>query len=244
MGGKSADAFRTISEVSDLIGTPAHVLRFWETKFGQIRPVKRAGGRRYYRPADVALIDGIRRLLHDDGMTIRGVQKILREKGQRHVMGLSRFAEGLAGAAQHPPAGAQADATAPATAVDAPDDGPAQDAASGAAPGTSEDAAAMPEPKPDPEPEAPELPFGDPPRTVASATAAADPAEGDAAGSDDAPKAPATAEPPAPASDRPVSALLRGFRPDAAQRARLAELEPRLAALGARLAAPPPGSAR
>jgi DNA-binding transcriptional MerR regulator len=85
---KSADAFRTISEVADHLDTPAHVLRFWESRFPQIRPVKRAGGRRYYRPADVSLLTGIKRLLHEDGMTIRGVQKILREQGVRHVSGL------------------------------------------------------------------------------------------------------------------------------------------------------------
>ncbi|MDO9527494.1 MAG: MerR family transcriptional regulator [Gemmobacter sp.] len=82
---KSPDAFRTISEVADFLETPAHVLRFWETRFPQVRPVKRAGGRRYYRPSDVALLSGIRQLLHDQGMTIRGVQKILREQGVRHV---------------------------------------------------------------------------------------------------------------------------------------------------------------
>jgi DNA-binding transcriptional MerR regulator len=86
---KSADAFRTISEVADHLDTPAHVLRFWESRFPQIRPVKRAGGRRYYRPSDVSLLTGIKRLLHDEGMTIRGVQKILREQGVRHVAGLS-----------------------------------------------------------------------------------------------------------------------------------------------------------
>ncbi|MBL4927637.1 MerR family transcriptional regulator [Fuscibacter oryzae] len=82
---KSPEAFRTISEVADLLETPAHVLRFWESRFPQIRPVKRAGGRRYYRPADVALLSGIKRLLHEEGMTIRGVQKMLREQGVRHV---------------------------------------------------------------------------------------------------------------------------------------------------------------
>ena len=86
---KSADAFRTISEVAEHLDTPAHVLRFWESRFPQIKPVKRAGGRRYYRPSDVALLTGIKRLLHDEGMTIRGVQKILREQGVRHVAGLS-----------------------------------------------------------------------------------------------------------------------------------------------------------
>lgn len=92
---KSADAFRTISEVAEVLETPAHVLRFWESRFPQIRPVKRAGGRRYYRPADIALLAGIKRLLHDEGMTIRGVQKILREQGVRHVAGLGGDARGI-----------------------------------------------------------------------------------------------------------------------------------------------------
>lgn len=82
---KSRDAFRTISEVSDLLDTPAHVLRFWESKFSQVKPVKRAGGRRYYRPTDVDLLAGIKKLLHDDGMTIKGAQKLLREQGVKHV---------------------------------------------------------------------------------------------------------------------------------------------------------------
>lgn len=86
---KSKDAFRTIGEVADWLETPAHVLRFWESKFTQIKPVKRAGGRRYYRPADMALLGGIKVLLHDDGMTIKGTQKLLREKGVRHVQGMS-----------------------------------------------------------------------------------------------------------------------------------------------------------
>lgn len=86
---KSAEAFRTISEVATLLETPAHVLRFWETRFPQIRPVKRAGGRRYYRPNDVALLTGIKHLLHAEGMTIRGVQKVLRDQGVRHVAGLA-----------------------------------------------------------------------------------------------------------------------------------------------------------
>ncbi|EPX83643.1 MerR family transcriptional regulator [Salipiger mucosus] len=85
---KSRDAFRTISEVAELLDTPAHVLRFWESKFTQVKPVKRAGGRRYYRPGDIGLLAGIKKLLHDDGMTIKGVQKVLREKGVRHVSGL------------------------------------------------------------------------------------------------------------------------------------------------------------
>ena len=90
---KSPEAFRTISEVAETLDTPAHVLRFWESRFPQIRPVKRAGGRRYYRPTDVALLTGIKRLLHEEGLTIRGVQKILREQGVRHVSGLAGISE-------------------------------------------------------------------------------------------------------------------------------------------------------
>jgi DNA-binding transcriptional MerR regulator len=90
--GKAPEAFRTISEVAELLQTPAHVLRFWESKFPQVRPVKRAGGRRYYRPADLTLLAGIRTLLHDQGMTIRGVQKMLQENGVKHVAALG---EGL-----------------------------------------------------------------------------------------------------------------------------------------------------
>lgn len=85
---KSREAFRTISEVSEWLDTPAHVLRFWESKFTQIRPVKRAGGRRYYRPEDMALLAGIKHLLHEQGMTIKGAQKLLREKGVAHVSSL------------------------------------------------------------------------------------------------------------------------------------------------------------
>ncbi|MEE9389256.1 MAG: MerR family transcriptional regulator [Paracoccaceae bacterium] len=86
---KSPDAFRTISEVADWLGTPTHVLRFWESRFTQVKPVKRAGGRRYYRPKDMELLGGIKQLLHDDGMTIRGVQKLLRKEGVKHVSSLS-----------------------------------------------------------------------------------------------------------------------------------------------------------
>lgn len=85
---KSPEAFRTISEVAEALDVPPHVLRFWETRFTQVKPVKRGGGRRYYRPEDVRLLRGIRGLLYDDGMTIKGVQKILRERGIRHVIGL------------------------------------------------------------------------------------------------------------------------------------------------------------
>ena len=86
---KSADAFRTISEVAEWLDTPAHVLRFWESKFSQVKPVKRAGGRRYYRPQDMMLLGGIKKLLHDDGMTIKSVQKLLRQEGVKHVAAFS-----------------------------------------------------------------------------------------------------------------------------------------------------------
>jgi len=78
---KSPDAFRTIREVSEELDVPQHVLRFWETKFNQVRPLKRGGGRRYYRPEDVDLLRRIRSLLYADGYTIRGVQKLMRETG-------------------------------------------------------------------------------------------------------------------------------------------------------------------
>lgn len=84
--GKSPEAYRTIGEVSDMLGVAQHVLRFWESRFSQIRPVKRAGNRRYYRPDDVALIRRIRQLLHDEGYSIRGVQKLLKEQGVKAVM--------------------------------------------------------------------------------------------------------------------------------------------------------------
>ena len=82
---KSAEAFRTIGEVADELQIPKHVLRFWEGRFPQIRPMKRGGGRRYYRPEDMELLRGIRALLHAEGYTIRGVQKILREHGVEQV---------------------------------------------------------------------------------------------------------------------------------------------------------------
>ena len=90
---KAPEAFRTISEVADELEVPKHVLRFWEAKFAQLKPMKRGGGRRYYRPEDVALLRGIRFLLYNDGYTIRGVQKILREHGPRYVMDFRRIAE-------------------------------------------------------------------------------------------------------------------------------------------------------
>lgn len=87
---KAKDAFRTISEVAEWLDTPTHVLRFWESKFSQIKPVKGAGGRRYYRPTDMDLLGGIKQLLHEDGLTIKGTQKLLREKGAKYVAGLGQ----------------------------------------------------------------------------------------------------------------------------------------------------------
>jgi DNA-binding transcriptional MerR regulator len=85
---KSPDAFRTISEAAEELDLPQHVLRFWETRFSLIKPLKRGGGRRYYRPDDVMLLKGIRHLLYDQGFTIRGVQRILKDQGPRHVMAI------------------------------------------------------------------------------------------------------------------------------------------------------------
>ncbi len=87
---KGPEAFRTISEVADALDLPQHVLRFWETRFAQIKPLKRGGGRRYYRPDDVDLLRGIRQLLYGEGFTIKGVQRILKEQGPRFVISAGR----------------------------------------------------------------------------------------------------------------------------------------------------------
>ncbi len=116
---KSPEAFRTISEVADSMDLPQHVLRFWETRFPQIRPLKRAGGRRYYRPEDVERLRLIKRLLYDEGYTIKGVQKLFREQGAQALAGLEpRFAF-LAGEAEAslPGAARDDDATPVAKAV-------------------------------------------------------------------------------------------------------------------------------
>jgi DNA-binding transcriptional MerR regulator len=99
---KTSEAFRSISEVSDGLGVPKHVLRFWEAKFPQIKPMKRGGGRRFYRPEDLELLRGIRQLLHHAGYTIKGVQKILREQGPDAVKVMGREAA-LAGKAKAAP---------------------------------------------------------------------------------------------------------------------------------------------
>jgi DNA-binding transcriptional MerR regulator len=93
---KSPDAFRTISEAAEELDLPQHVLRFWETRFSTIKPLKRGGGRRYYRPEDVLLLKGIRHLLYDQGFTIKGVQKILKDQGVRHVAAIGNGGVGVA----------------------------------------------------------------------------------------------------------------------------------------------------
>ena len=112
---KSAEAFRTISEVAEWLDLPTHVLRFWESKFTQAKPVKRAGGRRYYRPNDMVLLGGIKKLLHDDGMTIKGAQKMLRDHGVKHISSLSQPLDGEL-------ADAVSDTNAIDMAVDAPNE--------------------------------------------------------------------------------------------------------------------------
>lgn len=99
---KAKDAFRTISEVAEWLDTPTHVLRFWERKFAQIKPVKGAGGRRYYRPTDIELISGIKQLLHEDGLTIKGTQKLMREKGVKYIASLGKSFDPDAAAAPEP----------------------------------------------------------------------------------------------------------------------------------------------
>lgn len=195
---KSPDAFRTISEVADDLQTPAHVLRFWESRFPQIRPVKRAGGRRYYRPSDVALLAGIRRLLHDEGMTIRGVQKVLREQGVRHVAGLS-----------------QDDPELPEDVVLPPDDAAMDGAEDGAeefeASPPKDDGAAPDDQPPPPMPDraAEDMPPADlpPPAAAATAPPAAEQPEPDDAALP--PMTPPPSEPqpvPPPVSDLPLFA--------------------------------------
>lgn len=90
MARKKDQAFRTITEVSDWLDTPSHVLRFWESKFSQIKPVKRVGGRRYYRPEDLKVIGGIKYLLHDKGTTIAAVKELFKSKGEKHIKEFSK----------------------------------------------------------------------------------------------------------------------------------------------------------
>lgn len=116
MMDKSPDAFRTISEVADDLDLPQHVLRFWETRFNQIKPMKRGGGRRYYRPDDIDLLKGIRHLLYDQGYTIKGVQKLLKQNGPRFAIAIGAgevtTADALASLAKSEPAAAAPPPTA------------------------------------------------------------------------------------------------------------------------------------
>ena len=102
MSSKTPEAFRTISEVADELDVPQHVLRFWESKFTQVKPLKRGGGRRYYRPADVDVLRGVKTLLYSEGYTIRGVQKVFRNEGVRYVaeVGAAGSMRALAGEAK------------------------------------------------------------------------------------------------------------------------------------------------
>ncbi len=266
---KSPEAFRTISEVAEALETPAHVLRFWESRFPQIRPVKRAGGRRYYRPSDVALLTGIKRLLHEEGLTIRGVQKILREQGVRHVSGQGEepSAEEIAleaamavevEEAEIPPApeptpeeAAEATAAALAAALGAPPEEEAPSAAEG--PTTEEpEPAALPEPallsgveaEPPPQPEPETAPWLEP-----AAAAAPTPVQAELFPAPPPPQPVQTAAPEpavAPHDDAPratSAARLRAL-PKGSLSARGAALDDvlmRLRDLRARLSAPPPG---
>lgn len=146
-GAKSADAYRTISEVSDDLDVPQHVLRFWETKFAQIRPLKRAGGRRYYRPEDVRLLTRIRDLLYTEGYTIRGVQRLLKDKGVKAVV------EGaIADGDQYIDDSGEAETAAEASdeALAEPEDGENPSLFAAAAPSTEPAVAPMPQSAPEP----------------------------------------------------------------------------------------------
>lgn len=252
---KSADAFRTISEVSEALDTPAHVLRFWESRFPQIKPVKRAGGRRYYRPADVALLGGIKQLLHEDGLTIRGVQKILRDQGVRHVAAIEHKATANA-TTETPPEAPESPASAAVDTTPWPPS-PAPDPAPEAAtfPADPEDAMARPSDKADSDDAWPAgTLFDAPPKAPAS--------------TDDAPEAPMAVDVPpepeaaqvialapahavpapdtAPAADAPapdqIAARLRTLSArgvNAESAALLGAFRDRIEAHRARLAAPP-----
>jgi DNA-binding transcriptional MerR regulator len=117
---KAAEAFRTISEVADELDVQKHVLRFWEARFPQVRPMKRGGGRRYYRPEDMELLRGIRHLLHAEGYTIKGVQKILREQGIDHVKQYGRGPAEVAAPAPTPVAAKRGRVDARALPVNVP----------------------------------------------------------------------------------------------------------------------------
>ena len=199
---KSPEAFRTISEVADWLGVPAHVLRFWESKFPQVKPVKRAGGRRYFRPSDMRLLGGIRVLLHDDGMTIKAVQKKLNEEG---VAGVAELSPPYAGPTARPDARPGAGRRNGAGAETAPQ-GAAADTETEVEEETDPDED-MPAPEPDDPDEAASHDETAPEETAAPS----DDPVADAAEADDAPTeahaAPETAEPEAPSAPPAAPAL-------------------------------------
>jgi len=120
---KSADAFRTISEAAEELDIPAHVLRFWESKFAQISPLKRAGGRRFYRPQDLQLLRGVKRLLYEDGYTIKGARKYFKDHGVAAVMAMGEATGGPADEALAIDAADRETVSAPRTARPRPADG-------------------------------------------------------------------------------------------------------------------------
>ena len=202
---KSADAFRTISEVAEWLETPAHVLRFWESKFTPVKPVKRAGGRRYYRPQDMRLLGGIKKLLHDDGLTIKSVQGLLRKEGVAHVAALS---QPLPGEAVGPTLSAQVldfpETRPEAPATMPPPDGPSDTAArpdgADSAPAPDDDPDEAPAPRdaaPDSAPGAEQSPQADP--GSEADTTDAEPAEPSVLETPE----PATPEPDMPEPDMP-----------------------------------------
>lgn len=128
---KAEDALKTVSDVKELLGVQPHVLRYWESQFTQVKPLKRAGGRRYYRPEDVRLLAGIQKLLHDEGLTIKGVRKILDSKGVEHVANLAGQVGEAANSEAREPRSADAGTRGPGDAVPA-NGGAAPDAAPGA----------------------------------------------------------------------------------------------------------------
>ena len=173
---KSPDAFRTISEVSEWLETPAHVLRFWESRFAQVKPVKRAGGRRYYRPSDMLLLGGIKKLLHEDGMTIRGVQKILREQGVKHVCSLSQPLEAAEVEAEAAPQGRAEAEAPPRPAPPAPAETPSN-VVPLSPPAPQPDLFAEPGPAPQPEPRPEPGPAPAAPAPLGAGLPAEDPAD-------------------------------------------------------------------
>jgi len=252
---KAPDAFRTISEVAELLDTPPHVLRFWESRFTQVSPVKRAGGRRYYRPADLALLGGIKQLLHHDGMTIRGVQKLLKDHGARHVAALADPALLAANEAAAPQDGREdtpevAQPAAPQHVVSdpvpaAPENVPDDDA--GAEEGVPEVTGPEDTPPEDTPPED-SGPDSTVPRETAAETATPETAparpEPKPPATDDAPPPSSATESPAmsPPAETPdlasIAARLRRLSPEdiEANRAALDQLRKRLVALHARRA--------